>query len=302
MQPDYIAQTAQDAKNAVRILAKPPAISASTASEYMEACARSNSKASLTEPLTRQFEAEKLQPLDGEEHFTDSLGNQQVTSDSLLKRIANISNAEMQQAIYKASINRLRIRTPGAFVAEAGNFAAVTCWEPKYAPAKDRMELDEALAPDPSRTFSDRPLYTLFNARIEAAKRKHLYPVLWKHASAASSDYLNQPSCSYTQAALARLEGQSKHDVRRMYWKLCMTSRDPTVQPPVPGAVRAVIEPYVERWVHEDGMPVVWLEAGGPRARDVYGWLGFRTVDEILLGQDEKGQPITTWCMMYTKD
>jgi len=49
-------------------------------------------------------------------------------------------------------------------------------------------------------------------------------------------------------------------------------------------------------------MPVVWLEAGSARARDVYGYLGFRVVDEIVVGEDEDGNGIKTWCMAYTRD
>lgn len=302
MSSDAIAQTSSDVKVAVRIPARPPAISGSSSEEYMEACARSNSRASITSPLCRHFEAEKLPPLDHEEYFTDVLGNRGPTSETLLRRISRLSDSELEAAIYKACVGRLHNREPGAFVAEAGNFAASTCWEPRCAPAQIDTNLSEKLVPVPNRTSPDRPVFTLFNAKIEAAKRKYLYPVIWKHASTASSDYLARPVCPFTRKALALNASGDREDPRLLYWKLSMTSRDPAVQPPVPGAVRAVIEPYVKRWVEEDSMPAIWLEAGGPRARDVYQWLGFRAVDEIHLGHDAQGEPIIVWCMIYTKE
>lgn len=302
MSNDAVAQTKSDVRIAVRVPAKPPTISGSSSEDYMEACARSDSRASITSPLFRHFEAEKLPPLENEEYFTDALGNRSPTSETLLRRLARISDAEMEVMIFKACMGRLRNRIVGAFVAEAGNFAASTCWEPRYAPPESETSTSEDLVPVPNRTSPDRPVYTLFNAKIEAAKRKYLYPVLQEHARTASSEYLAQPVCPFTRKALALNETGDKSDPRLMYWKLSMTSRDPTVQPAVPGAVRAVIEPYVKRWINEDKMPAVWLEAGGPRARDVYQWLGFRVVDDIPLGHDDQGQPIVVWCMIHTRD
>ena len=95
------------------------------------------------------------------------------------------------------------------------------------------------------------------------------------------------------------------------YWHLSMMVRDPDVQPPVKGAVRAVIEPYMRR-AEEDGLPI-WIEAGSPRARDVYGYLGFELLEEmrsgkgthqadgypVVNGEDAPGVP--TWFMIYNK-
>ncbi|KAI2632202.1 hypothetical protein GGR54DRAFT_634968 [Hypoxylon sp. NC1633] len=83
---------------------------------------------------------------------------------------------------------------------------------------------------------------------------------------------------------------------RGRYWKLSLMARDPGVLY-VPGAVRAVLVPFIERFTseHNEGsaMPV-WLEAGSEQARDVYAHFGFRDVGEIEVGG------IKTWAMVYT--
>ena len=93
------------------------------------------------------------------------------------------------------------------------------------------------------------------------------------------------------------------------FWHLSMMARDPLVQPPVKGAVRAVIEPYLRR-AEEDGLPV-WLEAASARARDVYAYMGFETLEQANIGEgthradgypavdgeDAPGVPI--WFMIY---
>jgi hypothetical protein len=95
------------------------------------------------------------------------------------------------------------------------------------------------------------------------------------------------------------------------YWHLSMMVRDPDVQPPVKGAVRAVIEPFMRK-AEEDGLPI-WIEAGSARARDVYGYLGFELLEEMrsgngthradgypaVNGEDAPGVP--TWFMIYNK-
>lgn len=70
----------------------------------------------------------------------------------------------------------------------------------------------------------------------------------------------------------------------------------------MPGAVRAVIEPIAKRFVEEDSIPAIWILASNERAREVYGYFGFQIVHEIIVGKDESGQGIKTWCMMYTKE
>lgn len=87
--------------------------------------------------------------------------------------------------------------------------------------------------------------------------------------------------------------------------------RDPSIQPPVKGAVRAVIEPYLRK-AEEDGLPI-WIEAGSARAKDVYGYMGFELLDEMrsgagtlrsdgypaVDGEDAPGVP--TWFMIYNR-
>lgn len=105
-------------------------------------------------------------------------------------------------------------------------------------------------------------------------------------------------------AAKAKYMGEGQK-----YWHLSMMVRDPTRQPPLKGAVRAVIEPYLRK-AKEDGLPI-WIEAGSARARDVYGYMGFELLEEIrngagthradgypaVNGEDASGVPI--WFMIY---
>ncbi|XXG97342.1 hypothetical protein Hte_003639 [Hypoxylon texense] len=80
------------------------------------------------------------------------------------------------------------------------------------------------------------------------------------------------------------------------FWKLSLLARDPGV-PYVPGAVRAVLVPFMKRFTSEqnEGGPMpVWLEAGSEQARAVYIHYGFRDVGEM----DIKG--VKTWGMIYT--
>lgn len=95
------------------------------------------------------------------------------------------------------------------------------------------------------------------------------------------------------------------------YWHLSMMVRDPAIQPPVKGAVRAVIEPYLRK-AEEDGLPI-WIEAGSARARDVYGYMGFELLEEMSSGKGthradgylavngEEAPGVPTWFMIYNK-
>lgn len=91
----------------------------------------------------------------------------------------------------------------------------------------------------------------------------------------------------------------------RKFWVLSLMARDP--ERADKGAVRAVIEPFVAQ-AQKDGAPV-WLVAGNPRAKDVYGYFGFRVVKTLksfptesmkaeggLSEKDEAG--VSTWCMV----
>lgn len=82
-------------------------------------------------------------------------------------------------------------------------------------------------------------------------------------------------------------------------WVLSLMARDPDRKDK--GAVRAVIEPYVAR-AREEGLPL-WLVAGNSRARDVYGYLGFRVVKTIYSSakdrtEDDGQGAVPTYCMV----
>ncbi|ROW12051.1 hypothetical protein VMCG_00839 [Cytospora schulzeri] len=99
----------------------------------------------------------------------------------------------------------------------------------------------------------------------------------------------------------ARREVLGNH---RQFWSLSLMARDPNRKDK--GAVRAVIQPYVDR-ARREGVPL-WLVAGNERARDVYAYFGFGVVKVLKsfpsqktrlqdgLRKDE--QMVETWCMV----
>ncbi|CAJ2511362.1 Uu.00g069870.m01.CDS01 [Anthostomella pinea] len=174
--------------------------------------------------------------------------------------------ATLRQLTHASALTRIRAKIQhGAFVAEAGNFAAVACWEP--------LSVQKPLVTDLNEGDTSRPLFAGFARAIEGMVAEHLRPVAERVS-----------------------EGR--------YWHLSLMARDPEVEY-VPGAVRAVLAPFMRRFVEreievEGGMAIgpapVWLEAGSERARDVYAHFGFRVVDAV------ETAGVKTWGMIYTGD
>ncbi|KIW21409.1 hypothetical protein PV08_01989 [Exophiala spinifera] len=79
----------------------------------------------------------------------------------------------------------------------------------------------------------------------------------------------------------------SKHG--QEYWYLGLLGRDPR-KPAVSGAVRAVLQPSMDR-AAVDGKPV-WLTTSSPHARDIYLHLGWERVRTVEFGGFE------SWCMI----
>ncbi|KAN0117850.1 hypothetical protein V8E51_003827 [Hyaloscypha variabilis] len=73
-------------------------------------------------------------------------------------------------------------------------------------------------------------------------------------------------------------------------WQLSLMARDPLRTSK--GAVRAIIEPYVQR-AKDEKMPI-WCVAGNERARDVYAYFGFKVINVIVSGKEQ----VKTWCMV----
>jgi hypothetical protein len=99
----------------------------------------------------------------------------------------------------------------------------------------------------------ERPIYAAFNQDIDAAKMEFL--------------------------------GEGKQ-----YWQLSLMARDPSRSSK--GAVRAIIEPFVES-AKKEKVPI-WCVAGNERARDVYAYFGFEVVRVIYSGEEK----VMTWCMV----
>jgi hypothetical protein len=104
----------------------------------------------------------------------------------------------------------------------------------------------------------------------ELAKERPIYAAFIRDIEAAENECLG--------------EGQK-------CWQLSLMARDPLRTSK--GAVRAIIEPFVERSKAER-VPI-WCVAGNERARDVYAYFGFEVVKVIYLGEEK----VKTWCMVY---
>jgi len=76
------------------------------------------------------------------------------------------------------------------------------------------------------------------------------------------------------------------------YWSLSLLARDPDRVSK--GAIRAVLEPYIER-AKSERLPI-WLIAGNEHARDVYAHFGFRVLKVLFSGPESKS--VLTWCMV----
>jgi hypothetical protein len=164
----------------------------------------------------------------------------------------------------------------GAFVVEAGNFAAVACWEP---PASNPAPLTEEQFREVER---EKPVFGRFLRHVQDAE-----------------------GACFGQATAAA--GETSPLVLQPRWKLSLMARDPLRKDK--GAVRAVIEPFVIR-AKAEKVPL-WLIAGNARARDVYAYFGFRVVkvvwsypngnarnENVRTDKDEGVNGVPSWCMV----
>ncbi len=227
-----------------------PPTTTGTSQIYVNRVALVCARAALTDPFTMLLTQERLQA---------------SSPDSAPVPINSITAEQLHQA----NMSRLdRKLAHGGFIVEAGDFAAVACWEPPEASVYEAAEIWEDMDVGHVIPHSDkRPIFMTFLRKIAEAK--------------GSTFPRNQ-----------------------RYWHLSLMARDPKRKDK--GAVRAIIEPYVAR-AKREGMPV-WLEAGNERARDVYMWIGgFTVVGKILSGvgelenngeKQEGGKGVPTWLMV----
>ncbi|OQU97070.1 hypothetical protein CLAIMM_03072 [Cladophialophora immunda] len=74
---------------------------------------------------------------------------------------------------------------------------------------------------------------------------------------------------------------KKKHLGDRTYWYLNLIARSPSRLEK--GAIRNLVEPFLQK-AREQNIPV-WLEATNQHAREVYTHLGFKTVEEVRIGE-----------------
>ncbi|KAI1621533.1 hypothetical protein EDD37DRAFT_638370 [Exophiala viscosa] len=211
-----------------------PPITSSQSEEYQHRLADISARATVEDALNVLFQQDKT---------GDSVP---ITADLL----------------YNAVLARIQAKVgAGASVVEAGGFAAVVCWEPPEATAKQSWHSDEEI----DEIALKRPIFAQFLRDMQDCKVR----------------ILGEPS-----------KGQK-------YWNMSLMARDPLRKDK--GAVRAVIEPYVARAKKEGlpiwlvaanerardvyqyfGFSVVGIVWSYPKGR--------------VEGDGQKGVP--TWCMV----
>ncbi|KAI1457840.1 hypothetical protein F4805DRAFT_426547 [Annulohypoxylon moriforme] len=199
-----------------------PPVTTGTSEHYIHSTAHAVSRAAATDPLTVLFQREKLPPA-------------QSTAD--------LSLATIQKLIFDASLTRLHTKLAGGgFVAEAGDFAAVACWQP------GKVGETSVLA----NVVPERSVFGAFAQGWAQLMRAHLYPLAervsggryWKLSLMA-----RDPGVGYVAGA-------------------------------VRAVLVPFIERFTSDR-NEGGPMPVWLEAGNEQARDVYAHFGFREVGEV---------------------
>ena len=227
-----------------------PRITTGTDQTYRDRAALVCARAGLTDPFIMLLAQERLQA---------------SSPDSAPIPISSIT-AEHQRPANTLRFDRKLAQN--AFIVEAGDFAAVACWEPPESSVYEAAEIWGDMDVGRVIPHSDRrPIFMDFLRQIAEAKR-------------------------------------TTFPRNQRYWHLSLMARDPERKDK--GAVRAIIEPYVAQ-ARREGMPV-WLEAGNERARDVYTWVGgFRVIGKILSGVGKfesngtrkvGGEGVATWLMI----
>ncbi|KEF60187.1 uncharacterized protein A1O9_05037 [Exophiala aquamarina CBS 119918] len=134
----------------------------------------------------------------------------------------------------------------GAFVTEAGDFAACASWWPpgSHTPPDDlnHNEADEHEHDQPSEETS---LMAAFGREVGKIHRELIWSRYGQH-----------------------------------YWHLGLLARDPR-RPAVPGAVRAVLQPVIDQAAAE--RQPIWLVTTSEHARDVYLHFGWQVVRVVTV-------------------
>jgi hypothetical protein len=158
----------------------------------------------------------------------------------------------------------------GAELVEAGDFSALALWESPNLAVKLSVKAQE-------------PAGEIVTEWRDAARRLKATYV------GTESD----PSGSETKL--------------RPFYHLSFLGRNPD-QPSTPGAISAVVLPFLER-AREENVPA-WLEATSPRAVAIYQHFGFQVCEEVVIGRgkcDDRGYPcsgeqatgVSAWGMIY---
>ncbi|KAH8901494.1 hypothetical protein GQ53DRAFT_740380 [Thozetella sp. PMI_491] len=149
-------------------------------------------------------------------------------------------------------------------------------------------------------------LHTFFTASVQDSMSKGgevieagnwAAAALWVPPSGSTYITPDNPERTPTAAAYIRQrdEWKQKYLSGRKFWMLHLIGRNPELQ--VSGAIRAVIDPYVEQ-ARSGGFPI-WLEATNDHAKDVYTHFGFRIVASTSVGDDTPYPSVTVYGMLF---
>jgi len=164
----------------------------------------------------------------------------------------------------------------GAKLIEAGDFSALALWEPPNLVVKLSARAQETAG-------------EIVTEWRDAARRMKATYV----GTLSSEGNGSGPSGSETKL--------------RPFYHLSFLGRNPD-QPSTPGAISAVVLPFLER-AREENVPA-WLEATYPRAVAIYQHFGFQVCEEVVIGRgkcDDRGYPcsgeqatgVRAWGMIY---
>lgn len=94
-------------------------------------------------------------------------------------------------------------------------------------------------------------------------------------------------------------------EIIKPHYHLDFLARNPDISPKVPGAISAVVRPYLAR-AKQEGLSV-WLEATSLDVVPLYEYFGFRVMEEILVGKGKVdrsgrlqtgGEGVKAWLMV----
>jgi hypothetical protein len=167
---------------------------------------------------------------------------------------------------------------------EAANFSAAALFEPP----------DFCGVPPAQARRNPGPILSEWRAMARQLKGKYLSipdsgPRSWDQPAAPSQSSGGPSEDPYP----ADFNKDAEHETRPFY-HLAIMARDPELDgEETDRAMKACLMPFLDK-AKQEGLPV-WLETATVEMRDYYAGLGFRAVEEVVIGKgrvDARGWPV----------